>query len=294
MRDGVVEQRNENARVPMSGFTIREGEITPLPHLTCYYFIKKKANEVRESDLPVNTDKYVVLKMHIDGSRNQAVSYATAYLLFDAELERDMLKDLAAQAGSAQWNYSPLSAENLIYWPGNAAKRVEMTQDFLEPEQAEIAEGNAAVEVTSEGEQSSEATRRPPSPQKIVTVLDFEIANIARWESIILLDLLSTALFETRRFRVLDRSQRQTILEEVNFSYSKCVDESCQIRVGKMLAADYIVVGSLAKVSSRHILNTELLDVEAGETVATSHDLDSSMEELIDGIPEIAARLDGS
>ena len=115
------------------------------------------------------------------------------------------------------------------------------------------------VSAETAGDESPKEVEGQASKLKLITVLDFESANIPEQETYVLVDLLSSALFESRQFRVLDRTQREGILNEIEYSYEDCVDEACQIEVGKLLSADYIVVGSLANISSRYIFNTKLI-----------------------------------
>ena len=57
-----------------------------------------------------------------------------------------------------------------------------------------------------------------------------------------IISLLSSALFKTDVYTVIDVSQRQTILEELNFPMSGCTGESYLLEVGKLLSAEAIVV----------------------------------------------------
>ena len=89
----------------------------------------------------------------------------------------------------------------------------------------------------------------------VVAVMDFGIKNIPRAEGEVVVDYLASAIFRTGYFDVIDRSQRQTILAELEFSYGDCTDEACQIEIGRMLSANQIVVGTLGKAGTRYIIN---------------------------------------
>jgi hypothetical protein len=91
--------------------------------------------------------------------------------------------------------------------------------------------------------------------------------------------------------RIFHKAQRDVILAELNFSLSGCADESCQLEVGKMLAAEYIVVGDVSKVGSRYILNTKMIETESSRTVNTAKGLFSSIDELLDNIDKLAKKL---
>lgn len=125
----------------------------------------------------------------------------------------------------------------------------------------------------------------------IVTVFDFEYEGISENEANFLVDFLGGALFDTGNYRIIDRTQREAILSEIEFSLSGCTDETCQLEAGKLLAADYMVVGSLGKVGSRFVINAKLIDVESGETVLSARDIYSDVDSMLDGCDELAIEL---
>jgi hypothetical protein len=222
-------------------------------------------------------------------------------VLIDPKLEREIMDLIGEKPAASTWEYRPINRELLTIWPGNSAAVATVSPAPPAPIDKQSEPKVPQADQTNE-EQRSKVTTNPledkqqeaqPTELRIVTVLDFEIANIPKQESVVLIDLLSSALFDTRCFRVLNRAQRETILQEIEFSATDCVDEACQLEVGRMLASDYIVVGSLAQVGSRYIFNTRLIDVETGETTATSHEVFSSLDQLIDGIEGIARKLAG-
>jgi hypothetical protein len=154
---------------------------------------------------------------------------------------------------------------------------------------AKMAEAEAGEE-----EPALVAAARPAGPLPLVTVLDFSIENMAKSDGRLIVDLVFSALVSARKYRVLDRGQRDNILKEVEFSLSACADEKCQLEVGRLLAADKIVVGSLGKVGQRYILNAKMLDVRTGEAVSSAYKVFPTLEELVDGTEEVALTLSES
>lgn len=127
----------------------------------------------------------------------------------------------------------------------------------------------------------------PEGPLPILTVLDFNYEGLSESEVIFITDYLSSSLFDTKAFRIIDRFRRESILDEIKFSLSGCTDESCQIEVGKMLAADKIVVGSIGLLGNQFIINTKLLEVATGETVSTGYGMYESIDDLLSGCRDI-------
>ena len=66
--------------------------------------------------------------------------------------------------------------------------------------------------------------------------------------------LLETGLVNTQIFDVIEQTQITKILEAQEYSLSDCTDERCAVEFGKLLAAEQIVLGSVAKIGVLYIL----------------------------------------
>lgn len=135
----------------------------------------------------------------------------------------------------------------------------------------------------------TEATDRESLP--LVAVLNLALSSIPEDEAVIIVDLIGSAMANTGVFRILERGQRDKMLEELEFSYSDMADEGTQIEIGKQLAADRIITGSLGALADRYILNIKLIDVERGETLSASYQVYKSMNDLIDNADRLVVDL---
>ena len=125
----------------------------------------------------------------------------------------------------------------------------------------------------------------------VITVMDFKVNGVSEAEMKSIIDLLSSAMFRTNFFTVIDVSQRETVLKELQFSMSGCTDESCMLEIGKMLAAEGIVVGSIGRVGSKYVLAVKLLETETGKTLSTADGIYANLDELLEDTAGLAARL---
>ncbi len=125
----------------------------------------------------------------------------------------------------------------------------------------------------------------------VTTVLDFQTNGISENDMKSIISFLSAELFATGKYRVIDTAQRETILHELEFSASGCTDESCQLEIGKLLSAEYIVVGDIAVVGSRYILSARILETETSETAGIARGVYKNFDELVDDISLFAAGL---
>jgi TolB-like protein len=122
----------------------------------------------------------------------------------------------------------------------------------------------------------------------LISVLDFRTSGISKAEVEVFVDFLSSHIIDTGKFRVIDRMQREALLREMEFSYEDCTDEGCQLEVGRLLAANQIVVGSVGRVGERYLLTIKLIDVETGEAIKTGSEKYTDLNKLIDDSKRLA------
>lgn len=77
--------------------------------------------------------------------------------------------------------------------------------------------------------------------------------------------VLESAFTETGKYRVIASSTRDVILKEQAFGMSGCSDQTCAVEVGRLLSADYLIIGSIAKSGEVYIVSINLVSVESGE-----------------------------
>ncbi len=118
--------------------------------------------------------------------------------------------------------------------------------------------------------------------KETLTVMDFKTSNLEEAEMQVFIDYISSHIVSTDLYRVIDREQRKTILDELNFAYSGMADEKTQLEIGKALAANKIILGSLGLIGDRYLLNIKLVDVETGETLESASKAYASINDLID------------
>lgn len=127
-----------------------------------------------------------------------------------------------------------------------------------------------------------------------LTVLDFSINSISEQDMNSIITFLSASLFDTGLYRVIDTAQRETILKELEFSNTGCTDESCQLEIGRLLSAEIIVTGDVAKVGNRYVFTARMIETETSETLSTAKAVYQSMDELIDSMTGFADTLTGA
>jgi hypothetical protein len=135
-------------------------------------------------------------------------------------------------------------------------------------------------------------------PKQIVAVFDVHDASgrIDRAVLIQLTNYLSTAITATGRYKVIPRDQlRARLIQQKTNSYRKCIDETCQIELGKTLSAQKSLATHLLQVGKRCAITANLYDLksetaEKGAMVNTG----CGQDELLDAMHELVEQLTGS
>lgn len=128
-------------------------------------------------------------------------------------------------------------------------------------------------------------------PSLVIAVMDFENNGLEAQEVRLISDYITSALVRTEVYDVIDRNQRDMLLAEIEFSYSGVSNEEAQIELGKLLAADLILTGSIGKLGSRYIVNISVIDVRTSKNIASDSAAYPSIDALLDGSVELVYSL---
>ncbi len=124
-------------------------------------------------------------------------------------------------------------------------------------------------------------------------VIPFNAVGVSETESVTASSLFETALVQTDAFLVIEQNQMKEILEAQAFTLSGCTDESCAVEIGKLLAAEQIVLGSFSSLGSGYILNAKIIDVTLGQNIKAEKVSFASLDELSDSADLLAYKLAG-
>jgi hypothetical protein len=85
-----------------------------------------------------------------------------------------------------------------------------------------------------------------------------------------LLLFIENAFVNTRRVKVVERNNIESIVEEYEFQRTAMTEESTAVEIGKLANAELIVTGAVTFVGESYYLNIKLIDVESGEIAGSS------------------------
>jgi TolB-like protein len=108
-----------------------------------------------------------------------------------------------------------------------------------------------------------------------------------------LTEYLAVRIAEKLRFRVVPREQLRSVLaDEKKSTFRPCFDQSCQIELGKAVAATRSLATTLIRVSNRCVLNATLYDLKTEAAVkAASAETTCEDSAMLDGINTLVQSL---
>ena len=94
-------------------------------------------------------------------------------------------------------------------------------------------------------------------------------------------------------YKVIERSQMDKILDEVEYQSTGCTDEECAVELGKQLGAERVIIGSVGLVGQTYTINTRIVDVETTNTISVADYMFTGERDnlLKTGIPSVVNEL---
>ena len=115
-----------------------------------------------------------------------------------------------------------------------------------------------------------------------VAVLDLELHGLSETYRRPLSDRLREELFNTGRFKVIERNNMESILGEQGFQLADCTSDECAVMIGRLLGVNAMIAGSIALIGTTHTINVRVIDVETGEiTLQRSTDCRCPIDEVL-------------
>ena len=123
-----------------------------------------------------------------------------------------------------------------------------------------------------------------------IAILDLGAMNVPKNYAKIVGDLLEVELHKSGAFDILERRRMEVILNEQGLALSGCTDESCAIRIGRLLSADMVVTGSLNKLGD-YLLTIKVVDAQSGAIVLADYERSIPEDQLPERVGKIVMRL---
>jgi TolB-like protein len=104
-------------------------------------------------------------------------------------------------------------------------------------------------------------------------------------------EMLTTALIQTNRFQVLERSQLDKILEEQALGLTGAIDEKTAVDVGELIGIDAVVVGSSRLIDDQIEIDARVVDAQSGKALIAASVSAEGESELREASTDLAKKL---
>lgn len=106
-------------------------------------------------------------------------------------------------------------------------------------------------------------------PGRKIVVYEFtDMSRRASPEGQLVAERLTTKLVQTGKFQMIERSRIEAALKELKLQSSGVIDENTAIRAGRMLGAEAVVTGTLARLNGEFEVNARMISVETGVIIS--------------------------
>jgi TolB-like protein len=105
--------------------------------------------------------------------------------------------------------------------------------------------------------------------------------------------LLETGLVKSSAYQVVERSEISQLLAAQKYSEQAIFDGSSAVRLGKLLSAWLIVLGTLSRLDQRLFLTARIIDVATGRTMRAEYEEADTLEGIARRAENLGFRLGG-
>lgn len=136
-----------------------------------------------------------------------------------------------------------------------------------------------------------------PAPKKTVAILYFDNHTgqsdydpLGRGISSMMISDLSSV----KEIQLVERERMQDLIKEIDAQHTSYFDSTTSVKAGKLIGAEYVVVGAFASVKKQMRIDTRVIRVQTGEIVKTAEvsgdedkffDLEQKLaDRLVDGL----------
>jgi len=118
-----------------------------------------------------------------------------------------------------------------------------------------------------------------------IAVLDFKVTDISSADADTVHSSVVAYLTNMKVYQLIDRKFLEDIIKEQNMQITEYNDVEYAVKVGKLVGAEYIIIGSISKMNEKFIMQLNMVDVEKGYTLAHGETSSSQIYTLRDNAP---------
>ncbi|MCX7021738.1 MAG: hypothetical protein NTW26_05600 [bacterium] len=116
---------------------------------------------------------------------------------------------------------------------------------------------------------TAQVTATVESVKPRLAIIPLVAQGVSETDASIATQYLTTELIRQGRFWVLEREYMAQIMEEQAMVLT-CTDVECAVEIGRVLAAERVIVGSVTSSGGNYVLTIRMINVEEGSVIAST------------------------
>ncbi len=124
-----------------------------------------------------------------------------------------------------------------------------------------------------------------------IALLDIAPKGISQIAANSATNIVRSEFVNFANFTIVERSAMDEIFREQELQMSGCTDQSCAVKVGKLLSARKIIVGEINRMGEAVLLTLRIIDVEKGQSEYSAREKAQSIEYIDLAAVNIARKL---
>lgn len=123
-----------------------------------------------------------------------------------------------------------------------------------------------------------------------LAILNFSSTNIKNSPAEGIRDMVEVELYKTGLFEILERNQFDLILKEKGYENNRCKDPGCAVKIGKVISADKVIIGSVNNIGGINI-TIKFVDIKTG--IVEYADIEKSKDDtgIIDSVHKLSEKI---
>lgn len=108
--------------------------------------------------------------------------------------------------------------------------------------------------------------------RKEITLAIFDFINVNGKQSVLgryLSEQTSNYLFQNSELHIVERTQIERVMQEQNFGMSGYVSDETAVRIGNLLGANAVTLGTLTKVGNKISVNIKIVETESASVLSS-------------------------
>ena len=129
--------------------------------------------------------------------------------------------------------------------------------------------------------------------QVVVIVLDLQPQNVPPGDAALMTDYLRDELVNSGDYQVVERQRMNEVIAEQDFQRFGITQEEYAVRLGQLLNASKVILGTSGMIQDVRVLAVRIVDVETGQVEASKRASGFSTRDIDEAVKRVVLALRG-